>query len=205
MLGIVPDWQYANSFDIARAQRLLSLSAFSEVIELIAKAQVVEFTWEPFTGATLTGCSRASFLLRVSLTTYDAFFNSPAGYRGQYALSVSEGEAANRRLLTGLEPRLLSFVTSRNELFPSSVSASLRAAEAKVWIYEPEVESQLGEEHPAILYTPWADSSETGVGLLAPMGTSLEVKGGWLDRQGQERRNPVKANRSNEIHELGYS
>ena len=87
----------------------------------------------------------------------------------------------------------------------SAVSASLRAIEAKVWIYESEVESQLGEEHPAILYAPWAESSETGVGLLAPVGTFLEVKGGWLDRQGKERRNPVKSNRSNEIREFGYS
>ncbi len=67
------------------------------------------------------------------------------------------------------------------------MSASLLASEAKLWICESEVESQLGEEQPAILYTLWAESSETGVGLLAPVGTSLEVKGGWLDRQGQER------------------
>jgi hypothetical protein len=205
MSGILPNWQYADSVDTARAQRLLSLSAFSEVVELVAKAQVVDFTWEPFTGTPLAGCSRASFILRVPPTSYDAFFNSPAGYRGQYALSASDGESANRRLLRSLEPKLLSFAAKKNDAPPSAVSASLRASEAKLWIYESEVEAQLGEEQPAILYTPWAESSETGVGLLAPVGTSLEVKGGWLDRQGQERRNPAKANRSNEIHELGYS
>ena len=94
MSSIVPNWQYADSVDTARVQRLLSFSAFSEVVELVAKAQVVDFTWEPFKGTALTGRSRASFLLRVSPETYDAFFNSPAGYRGQYALSPSEGETA---------------------------------------------------------------------------------------------------------------
>ena len=205
MSGIVSNWQYADSVGAARAQRLLSLSAFTEVVELVVTAHVASLTWEPFMGTVLTGCSRASFLLKVSPITYDAFFNSPAGYRGQFALSPSEGEAANRLLLTRLEPKLIGFATERNEAPSSAVLASLRAAEAKFWICESEVESQLGEEHPAILYTPWADSSETGVGLLAPVGTSLEVKGGWLDSQGQERRNPGKANRSNEIHELGYS
>jgi len=205
MPSIVPNWQYADTVDTVRARRLLSLSEFSEVVELVAKAQVVEFTWERFTGTALTGCSRASFLLKVSPTTYDAFFNSPAGYRGQYALSTCKGEAANRCLLACLEPELLGFAAKRNDTPQSSILVSLRGAEAKLWIYESEVESQLREEQPSILYSPWHKASETGVGLLAPLGIFLEVKGCWLDQHGREQHNPFKANRSNEIHELGYS
>lgn len=205
MLAIVQNWQYTATVDPARAQRLLSFSAFREVTELVADAQVVDFAWEPFHGNSLSGCNRASYLLKVPEETYDAFFNSPAGYRGQYALSPHHGEIANRQLLTSLEPKLIKFATEKNSVPSSVVLASLRATEAKFWIYESEVESQLGEERPAIIYNPWAKSSETGAGLLAPVGTSLEVKGGWLDSQGREQRNPAKANRSNEIHEHGYS
>jgi hypothetical protein len=205
MSGTVLEWRYADSVDSGRVQRLISLSAFSEVVELVSDAQVVEFTWETFEGKALSGCNRASFLLKVLPETYDAFFNSPAGYRGQYALSPTDGEVANRQLLTHLEPKLLSFATERNDVPSSAILASLRAAEAKLWIDESEVGYQLGEVNPAILYAPWVESSESGVGLLAPVGTCLEVKGGWLDSQGYEQCNPAKAQRSNEIHHVGYS
>ena len=198
-------WQFANSFNSIRAAKLLGISAYSEVVECVAKAQVTEFIWEPFKGTKLAGCNRASYLLRVSRECYDAFFNSPVGYRGQYALSVHEGEAANRYLLTALEEKLINFASTRDNAPLSAVLASLQGSEAKVWIFESEVEIQLGEDLPAILFSQWEKYSETGVGLLAPVGMFLEVKGGWLDCQGREQHNPSKVNRSNEIHKTGYS
>jgi len=84
------------------------------------------------------------------------------------------------------------------------VSASLQAREAKVWIDECD-ETQTGNLDPAILYEPWLESLEQEEGVPAPIGTKLEVKGGWLDDQGVEQLNPVKANRSMEIHTYGFS
>lgn len=205
MQRIMPMWRYADSVCPSRAQRLLAVVGFPNVVDGFAAARVIEFVWEPFTGVLLTGCHRASFLLQVPQECYDAFFNSPAGYRGQYASSAQEGEAANRLLLTTLEPKLLSAAAAKGNVAQTDVCASIRAPQAKLWIYEQEVEAQLGADSPEILYDPWAENSETGVGLLAPSGTQLEVKGGWLDREGRERLNPAKVNRSKEIHETGYS
>ncbi len=58
---------------------------------------------------------------------------------------------------------------------------------------------------PEILYAPWQNASEDGAALRAPAGTFVEVKGWWLDQQAIERRDPFKASRTKEIHEVGYS
>lgn len=205
MPGTVPTWQFTNAVDASRAKRLFELSEFSKVVALVAKAHVTDFAWEPFANVSLAGCNRASFLLKVTPETYDAFFNSPVGYRAQFAKSPAEGEAANRNLLNTLAPMLLTFSATRQLAPQREVAASLRAGEAKIWILESEVESQMGDECPAIQYAPWIEASESGVGLLAPVGTLLEVKGGWLDRAGKERRNPAKTSRSRDIFEAGYS
>jgi hypothetical protein len=205
MSGIAQDWKYAETFDASRAQRLLGYSAFPVVVELLANAKVVQFSWEPFNSSALLGCNRASFRLEVSPDAYDAFFNSPTGYRGQYALSTANGEAANRLLLASWEPALLDFIIERKDISSALVASSLRASQAKVWIDESEVDPQLRYGEVAIVYAPWEKEAEASVSLLAPLGKCLEVKGGWLNAQGQERCNPAKKNRSKEIHNLGYS
>lgn len=205
MLHTAPIWLFAESVDAERTERLLGYADFDEIVRMVADSTIAGFVWEPSTGTQLKSCNRASFLLRVPTNVYDAFFNSPVGYRAQYAADVGTGEAANRKLLAALSPRLLTFAGAQSCVSEQLLLASLRAQEAKLWIHESEVEAQLGEDCLAILYPPWQQASESGVGLLAPVGEELEVKGGWLDHRGDENRNPLKANRSNEIHSTGYS
>jgi hypothetical protein len=143
--------------------------------------------------------------LSVEPTAYDAFFNSPKGYRAQYAISPKTGETANRRLLDALEPALMRKAATQNSAPSSRVLKSLRCVDAKVWIDELEVEDQLSDPNPAIAYDAWQFDSPDGQGLRAPVGTRLEVKGGWLDAQGEERRDPLKASRSVQISRTGYS
>jgi hypothetical protein len=198
-------WEFRGSVEGVRAARLSSYPTFDAVASLLAAPVVCGFLWERFSGAQISGCHRASFLIEVSSLAYDAFFNSPVGYRGQYARSLEAGEEANRKLIAQFEPQLLAYASVHSSVSQESVAQSLRAAQAKVWIFEAEVESQLGETEPAIAYAPWEHSSESGVGLLAPMGTRIEVKGGWLAADGSERINPVKVRRSDEIRLSGYS
>lgn len=205
MFGTAPDWRFAGSISAERAAKLSGYQTFDAIANLVADAAITEFAWELFGETALRGCSRASFLLRVEPTTYDAFFNSPVGYRAQFAISVFEGEKANRYLLTLLESKLLAFASARKTVSESFVAASLHGAEAKLWIYEREVETQMGRENGEIEYLPWSTESEDGAGLLAPVGTMIEVKGAWLDSRGQVRHNLAKAHRSNEIHRTGYS
>ena len=206
MVGQLPHiWQFGDSVPADRGRILLSYVSFDEVMGHFQMAKIVAFAWEPFQSDRLRECHRASFLLQVSRDMYDAFFNSPVGYRAQYAVSTGMGEAANRALLRKLEPRLLEFAREKNLVPETRVKASLQAADAKIWIYEPEVEAQLGREDTQILYAPWQQASTDGVGLLAPVGTKLEVKGGWMDDHRKEHRDPFKANRSEEIHSVGYT
>lgn len=200
-----PIWQFSKFLPADRIQRLLAYTSFDQIASLVETAKVTGFEWEPFHNDRLKGCNRASFLLNVSETIYDAFFNSPMGYRAQYAASISAGESANRMLLSKLELKLLEFAKPLNDAPNMRVQTSLRARDAKIWIYEPEVEAQLGLETPVIMYLRWQKESSDGVGLLAPIGTKLEVKGGWLNGKDNECRDPIKATRSEDIHRVGYS
>ena len=205
MSGDAPIWQFRSPVVSPRARALLSYPNFDTVASLLEEATVEAFSWEPFSGPALLGCHRASFLLRAPQAAYDAFFNSPAGYRGQFAVSPAAGEAANSKLLAQFEPRLLIYAENRSQFAQSLLRNSLRAAQAKLWIFEAEVEAQLGTTTPAIDYARWEHASESGVGLLAPVGAQLEVKGGWLAPNGEERLNPSKSGRSEEIHRTGFS
>jgi hypothetical protein len=42
-------------------------------------------------------------------------------------------------------------------------------------------------------------------GLLAPVGTKLEIKGAWVDEGGKERVDPQKLGRASEIHLTGFT
>jgi len=201
----VPLWQFGPSVENQRTEWLLHCVNFDAVAQLLQDVSITDYVWEPFKGSRLKGCYRASFLVRVSLSTYDAFFNSPVGYRAQYALAPSTGERANRQLLFLLEQRLLAFAIVRGEKSESLLLTSLRSTQAKIWIYEREVEAQLGGNEAAILYQPWMKNSLDGAGLLAPVGQYIEVKGGWLDTQGNERIDPAKTARSDDIHNFGFS
>ncbi len=196
-------WSFTPKFPLFRAEKLLSYQSFESVLELMSTATVIAFAWEPFRELALRGCNRASFLVEVSPEAYDAFFNAPVGLRGQYALSPMHGEAATRRLLSAFESRLIAFAGSA--VSRPDVHRSLCAPEAKIWIHESEVQSQLGGADPDILYPMWEKCSESGAGVLAPFGRKLEIMGGWLNTSGQVVSNPAKARRSSEIHECGFS
>lgn len=200
-----PIWDFYESVDIDRAARLLAPQSFITTIELVQAAVTIGFSWEPFRNDRLKGCHRAEFLLVVPVDVYDYFFNSPHGYRAQYAMAPTNGEAANRAVIASLESNLKTFAQTVPETAQLPLITSLGCTDAKIWIYEPEVETQLGKEKPAIRYAPWETSTETGVGLLAPSATKLEIKGGWIDEQGRERRDPAKATRSIDIHLTGFS
>jgi len=171
---------------------------------MVQRCEIQQFTWESPNDIALRGCERAVFGLRVSCTAYDSFFNSPIGYRAQFALSANAGRAANVILLDALEPALIRFA-QRTEQATDRVVWSLRGPDAKIWIDESEVQEQLGRTEEQILYEPWQQKSLDGVGLLAPLGERLEIKGAWVDASSQFRPNPKKAARAEEIHCVGFS
>jgi hypothetical protein len=183
---------------------LQSFARFGEVAAALQCAVVEAFVWERGARSELAGGHRASFRLSVSNDAYDAFFNAPAGYRGQYAVSPTAGEFANRLLLQQFEQMLVQYAASRSSVASGLVAASLGGAQAKIWIDEQEVELQLGNIVPDLVFPQWGQEVQ-GAGLLAPVGHHLEVKGGWLSARGLEIWNPVKLQRSIQIHREGFS
>ncbi len=95
--------------------------------------------------------------------------------------------------------------------------ASLRGSDAKVWINDADLPI-VKEMH--IDYRPWvakalasrsgtlADQAARAIaeeGVLAPVGTHLEIKGAWIMPNGHECRDPRKANRGQEIRDYGHT
>lgn len=184
---------------------MLAWNSFDEIIEQFESCSVAPLYWEPATAPHLKGRSRASFELTVHPDLYDGFFNAPRGYRGQYARSEAVGEAANRKLIATLLPRLIAAAGNHPAATDGRVTRSLLGAQAKTWIVESEVEEQLGAPRPSIVYPTWEFHAPNGQGLRAPKGSRLEVKGTWLDPDGNELLNPVKSRRSSFIYETGDS
>jgi hypothetical protein len=198
-------WQFTSKVRPIRATALLAWSSFDQIIEQIVSCPVAPLYWEPATAPHLKSCHRAAFEIDVPPNLYDAFFNSPVGYRGQFANSEARGELANRNLID----RLLSSLTFAAGEHPANsdgrVLTSLRGAQAKVWIVESEVDEQLSDPEPSIIYPTWEFNAPDGQGLRAPLGSKLEVKGAWVDAAGLEVVNPSKRRRSNFIYMTGDS
>ena len=198
-------WRFTSAVAPERAARLLSLRSFDEIVEDVANCCIAPLYWEPATKRELKGCHRASFVLTVPLDVYDAFFNAPAGYRGQFAKSEKEGEAANRKVIETLLPRLLEVAEKQPAASREFVIASLQGKQAKIWIDETEADDGLADPSPSINYPDWEFNDRDGQGLRAPRGTRLEVKGGWVGPRGEEVINQSKDNRSSNIYRTGYS
>lgn len=197
------NWKFTSEVDSDRVSRLLRLSSFDEVISLFERCVVEPMWWEAATDSHLAGSNRASFKLLVFEEAYDAFFNAPAGYRGQFALGEHHGKCANKKLISSLASKLYSAVSPDQLILP--IRESLEGKQAKVWIVESDVEEQLGHVKASIEYEPWEFNEHNCQGLRAPIGTTLEVKGAWVLPDGKEIENHHKANRSNYIYRLGDS
>jgi hypothetical protein len=214
-----PLWTFSDEIVTERRAALAAVPNFSSIVDRIAGASIESFWAEPREAAPCLGTHRAIFDLLLERADYDAFFNSPVGYRAQYCIEIENGKAQNRRVLDALRPRLLDFAErSRTGGFGKQrLSASLDAVDAKVWINEAEVAKVEGIH---ILYEPWLaklQSADVGsaternsresaeIGLRAPAGQRLEVKGGWVTLAGVECRDPAKARRAEDIRDYGHS
>lgn len=214
-----PLWDFTSLIPAVRRQRLLAIQSFQEVIERVVRGTTDFFATEPRGNAPCLGCSRAFLRVRVDELTYDAFFNSPIGYRAQYCLSTENGEEQNRRLIAAITPMCLSYSEGKeqNDFLTDKILASLRGIDAKAWIKDSDL-PDVNEVH--IDYGPWvakatvvsrgtptdkAARAKAAVGVLAPVGTHIEIKGAWLTPDGRECRDPSKALRAQEIHDYGYT
>ena len=194
-----------------RKVRLASIKRFAEIVELISES--VEFIQvESCRGRddALMTCIQPVFSLSISREAFDAFYNSPAGYRAQYLLSPNAGLVANLELVNRLEERLLKAAAQAciPELQAINLRRSLSATSCKVWVHEDDFPFQsLTTDLAVATWTAAAAAGEEKAkwALCAPLGSRIQVKGALLDPTGNEVVPWKKILRRCEIHHFGFS
>jgi hypothetical protein len=217
--GGLPVWSFTDAVSPERQAKLVAVPDFDAIVYRLMRGIVEDFWPEAREQPPCIGTKRAVFRLRVDADDYDAFFNSPVGYRAQYCEGFENGKRQNRRLLVSLQSLCLAYYRENtNPVFQErDVLASLGAENAKIWIYESEVAKVEGIH---IAHEPWltklraknsgslrdrSSRESAEVGVRAPRGTLLQIKGGWVARGGVECRDPAKARRAEDIHDYGHS
>ena len=220
-------WAFSSTIDRRRKAALESVFSFSVVIDrIVAEATVAKFDVCRGRGGYLRNCYRPQFELNVSTETADLFFNSPQGYRAQYLADPNEGQKQNGHLLDALTDKLLAFASAnpaKYQMAESQVRLALLACSAKVWLSEASFQfnHELIEEIPVPLWRrnalaalaafangerPQPEQQEKAIwGLRAPRASTLDVKGAFLDSEGNEVVPEDKIARRFEIRDYGYA
>jgi hypothetical protein len=209
-----PFWNFTDFVPKGRREKMLTLTSFDEVIQQVTAGSVDCFEFEQHRNSEYR---RIFFRLHVGKTAYDAFFNSPVGYRAQYCINIENGLKQNRRLIEAVTPLCLESIKKKgeHEHAREKVLASLSGTDAKVWINDRDW-PDIDEIH--INYAPWVTKAKkanegtmaeqvartnAAVGVLAPENIHLEIKGAWLTSDNREWRDPGKAQRAEEIRDYG--
>lgn len=206
------DWKFDPEFDSIRRARLESFGNFERVLDVLLHENHVVGAWIcEATDLGQQGCWRPAVELDVGRECFDAFYNSPSGYRAQYLISPENGQSANGRLLQALEPKLSSAVFEDCPQFMYSrdcVRNSFYANSAKIWPNEADLDPKDVARDLAI--EKWCKSLAAGndlarLGLWAPEGSSLMVLGAFIDPRGNEIVSQRKIKRRYDIHECGFT
>ena len=167
-------WKFSPWFDAPRREGLSAFSDFAQVVALIAKS-IQGVYLEPCNGREpeLQACVQPVFTLDVSEETFDAFFNSTAGYRACYLQDANLGLIANLLLVEAVVERLCD--TARYlciaDLSSIDIRTSLLATSCKAWVREDEFPFQsLTTDLAVEAWTKAAASGEQKAkwGLCAP-------------------------------------
>ena len=149
--------------------------------------------------------------MNVDSEAFDAFFNSPGGYRAQYLYDPDQGQTANNHVLRELEPELTNAVIKYcGERHPNreKVRHSLLANSAKIWPDEEALDFTEATIDLAIerwkQACDWINAPKDS-GLWAPEGTRMKVFGAFIDPWGNEVVPRRKMHRRFDIHECGFS
>jgi hypothetical protein len=154
--------------------------------------------------------------LRSTPAAIDLFHNSASGYRAQYLLGTSQGEAANRYALDELLPIVVPLLIKRRPNFPSVIlEQSLRHPWTKVWIHQG-VWLRRARRDQQVLHVPdWEARSDPSIsrvrklvrwGTLAPDAEpAFVLKGGFVLPDGSHRLGQPPKNRAEDIHTCGFT
>lgn len=223
-------WKFSEALvSKERHDYLRTEIAFTQIVEAIRdEMAITDFHVCKADNHQLKGCKRPVFRFGVKPRTFDLFYNSPWGYRGQYCLSVENGSAQNRFLLDSIMERLIRHAqsnTRQSSLSVEAIGASMQKTSAKVWIYETgQINTKDYTLREELLNSIWVTNAREAraaldakrnpepeekvnaiLGVRAPEGRLLEVKGAWVGKEGQEQIDKYKKHRSDHIKDYGFS
>lgn len=167
------------------------------------------------------GFLRVEFCVSVEKDQFDQFFNSENGYRAAYFKSVDGGKRANSDLIQLLSPKLLSFEDA-NDVDPRLASLSIGKSSAKIWILEAakgqsnckycgdgcgwKFRNANSLQHAEILNDRWELSeAKSSWGRKAPYFSLIQIKGAFVNSNGEEFLPSDKADRAQEISCHGWT
>jgi hypothetical protein len=216
-------WFAVNVFTPERRARLAEPFEFNELISRL-QSEVKNVRYKNDKGShEAKGCWRPIIWFDVEEATFDCFFNSPYGYRGQYLLGADVGRNANSQLIAILSPTLVKAVTLSSKL-KQQVQRSIESPLAKIWIEEEQDLPRKPELIVQIVVPGWVDAAraihnrlvngDTSLtskevdriyGVRAPLGCTLKVMGAWVGPDDSLSIVTSKLRRAEEIKEYGIS
>jgi hypothetical protein len=209
-------WEYSDTIEKERQAQLLSVKSFAVIPENIAREMSILCYH-------LQGCdddsryARPVFCVQVSGEVFDAFFNSPKGYRACYFESPFHGLECNRHLLERLLPRLSEWAIQNSPTYNAKFSQdALLAVSAKAWLAEVSQElcshcegewSRPSDDQTEIFNGRWDASNlpDSKFGRKAPRGSKIRLFGAFLSSRGDEFIPARKRERHQQIHWQGWS
>lgn len=227
-------WKYTQSISPERITYLSRSVGFDKVIADIRREMVIT-DYHVEESECFKNCIRHDFILSITPKTFDIFFNSEYGYRGQYFLGMNQGKKANRELICSLKDDLIKYAKKSqcniNISTNQSVENSLSMGSAKIWIHQAS--SNLNEKqyksitdldicnqvwhkfalkveddnkkHKSCRHKNYSRRLKAVLGLRAPIGVKLEIKGVFLDVEGNEVIGKGKFSRAKQMRYYGFS
>ena len=164
-----------------------------------------------------TSYSRAVYTGEIEPALFDAFFNSPLGYRGAYFVSPEAGLKANRLLFDVLTPSLISWTKKHyGNIDEEWLVETLSLSSAKAWLAEAPLtlcSACVGEwsisyrSELEIVNGRWERSQHVHAtwGRQAPRLTKVRFFGGFVNLKHREWVADQKLERAEHIWEHGWS
>lgn len=209
------EWELNQRIGRSRLEILSSSPPYESLIGILRKElNLVDMKRERAKGA--PNFYRAIFVVEFKASTLDIFFNSATGYRAQYYQSAELGARANRFAIEILLPDILAMAkgVAKKGHDLRWFEQSLHDMDAKLWPHQGLWIRRARPVDRNLSVKRWVDAQNVSDekrrkkaiwSMLTPKNeTLLEVKGGFLSKDGQPF-GGFKPDRSKIIHELGFT
>lgn len=208
------EWCLAAEMERPRRNALLEDIPFAQIVALIAQhAKLTSFKQETLDNR--PAYQRVVIVLETEPKAVDLFHNSRCGYRAQYYRSVANGERANEYAVRTLLPKVKELLAGKEMLPWAWVEKSLSDSEAKVWIHQGPWLRYRRISDRKICIQRWVsklqspercDRKKALWGSLSASGEKrIDIKGGFVDSNGNPLGGSLKPSRGHQIHDFGFT